>query len=145
MQPILTSHWFKQTAALTLAASLLTFVPYSPVAVTGGVLLLILLPGLQLSRWLGLHQEGSRLRAAIPGLALGLATAPILIYWSGLLFGFSRWLLLFLFPLYILALAALACRAHPDPAARLNLPPPGNHRIESITLSLHEVGSSPRS
>lgn len=116
MPPILTCRWFRQTAALTLAALLLTFVPHSPVAVIGGVLLLILLPGLQLSRWLGLHQDGSRLRAAIPGLALGLATSPILIYWSGLLFGLSRWLLLLLFPLYILALAALAGRAQPDPA-----------------------------
>jgi hypothetical protein len=113
MRQILASDRFRKTFYFTLAATLLTLSPFVPVAMVGGVALLTLLPGLQLTRWLGLAQGHGRFRTIAFSLALGLVTSPILIYWSSLLFGYHRWLLLLLFPLYILALAAWLSRAQP--------------------------------
>lgn len=108
---LLKHSWFSKTLLLTVMALLLTFVPFAPVAVVGGVLLIIALPGAQLMRWLGLYQRRWDFRAITLSVALGMVTSPLLIYWSSLLFGFNRWLLLVIFSAYVIALAGWVGRS----------------------------------
>ncbi len=105
MQQFLSSNWFKRSLYFTVAAVLLTFVPFSPIAVAGGLALITILPGMQLTRWLGLYRQRWDFSTVTLSVALGMVTSPILIYWSSLLFGFSRGVLLVVFPVYIIILA----------------------------------------
>jgi hypothetical protein len=89
---------------------LLTFVPFAPVAVVGGLALITVLPGAQLTRWLGLYQQRWGFRTITLSMALGAVTSPILIYWSSLLFGFSRGLVLLVLSLSIVVVAGWASR-----------------------------------
>jgi hypothetical protein len=107
---VLSSDWFRKTIYFTFAAVLLTFVPFSPVAMVGGLALITILPGAQLSRGLGLYHQRWDFGAVALSVTLGLVTSPILIYWSSLLFSFSRGLLLIVFPLYIIVLAGWVSR-----------------------------------
>ncbi len=116
MQQVLPSHWFKRSVYFTVAAVLLTFVPFSAIAVAGGLILITILPGAQLVRWLGLYQRRWDFKTVTLSIALGMVTSPILIYWSSLLFGFSRGLLLIVFSLYIIALAGWVGRSDNEPA-----------------------------
>ncbi len=93
MQQILSSNYFKKNVYLTVAMVLLTLVPFSPVAVIGGLALITILPGAQLVRWLGFYQPRWDFKTVSLSVTLGMVTSPILIYWSSLLFGFNRWLL----------------------------------------------------
>ena len=106
MQTILSSHWFRNSVFLTLGATLLLFIPWSPIAVLGGLALITILPGAQLLRWLGLYPGRWNFEAVVISIALGMVTSPVLIYWGGLLFGLSRPMLLLLLPLYNISLAA---------------------------------------
>ncbi len=106
MRNLRTSNWFKQTAIVTLAAVLITLVPFAPIAVIGPIVLLTLLPGAQLTHWLGLYKHKWHFETATLSLVLGLVTSPILIYWSSLIFGYTRLTLLIIFPIYILSLSA---------------------------------------
>ncbi|MEM7342666.1 MAG: hypothetical protein AAF485_00355 [Chloroflexota bacterium] len=106
----ISSPWLRNTIFITLAAVLLTFIPISPIGVLGGLVLLTILPGAQLMRWLGLYQQRWDFRAVILSLALGMVTSPLLIYWSSLLIGFNRWLILIVFSLYIIGLALWVSR-----------------------------------
>lgn len=115
MQSRLSSQWFKRTVYFTLGAILFTFVPFFPLAGAGGLALLAILPGAQLMRWLGLFKQRWDFAQVVFSVVLGMVTSPILIYWSSLLFGLSRWLLLIVFPLYIVALAAWVSRNDPTP------------------------------
>lgn len=106
MRQIFTSPWFRHTFYATLAALAFILIPVAPVGTVGGLMLLIFLPGAQLTRWLGLTRGGWTFKNIVFSTALGLVTSPILIYWSSLLFGFNHWTVLVVFSLYILALAA---------------------------------------
>ena len=99
------STWFKYTLFATLITLTLTLLPFTPLALCGAVGLLIILPGLQLARWLDLTPTWQRPETLLVSLALGLVTSPILVYWSSLIFGFTRPMLLILLPLYVLLLA----------------------------------------
>ncbi len=112
MLSIFFSNWFKNSAIFTALAVLITFVPYSPLAVWGGLALVTVLPGAQLARWLGLYAGRWNFEAVVLSVTLGLVTSPLLIYWGSLLFGYQRWLLLALFSVYILALAAYVSPQH---------------------------------
>ncbi|MBN1218424.1 MAG: hypothetical protein JXM69_05830 [Anaerolineae bacterium] len=107
---VLSSPWFRKTVALTIAAVILTFVPIAPLAIVGGLALTMVLPGVQLLHWLDLFRQQWDFRAVVLSIALGMVTSPILIYWSSLLFGFSRWPLLVVFSVYAIALAAWVSR-----------------------------------
>jgi len=106
----LTSPWFRNTVYATAVAILLTFIPLAPIGLIGGLALLMALPGAQLTRWLGLSSRRWDFSTVTLSMALGMVTAPLLIYWSSLLFGFSRGVLLIVFPVYILLLAAWVSR-----------------------------------
>lgn len=121
MRQIFTSPWFRYSLYATLAALALILVPVAPVATVGGLMLLIFLPGGQLTRWLGLARGGLTFKNIALSTALGLVTSPILIYWSSLLFGFNRWTVLVTFSLYILALAAWV--SHRPPKIGEETPP----------------------
>ncbi|MCB0226257.1 MAG: hypothetical protein KDI02_21380, partial [Anaerolineae bacterium] len=123
MRQIFTSPWFRYSLYATLAALALILVPVAPVATVGGLMLLIFLPGGQLTRWLGLARGGLTFKNIALSTALGLVTSPILIYWSSLLFGFNRWTVLVTFSLYILALAAWV--SHRPPKIGEETPPIG--------------------
>ncbi len=110
MQKLLLTKWFKQSVSLTLVATLLTLIPLAPIAIVGAVALITVLPGRQIVRWLGLYEQRWSFEKLTLSLALGLVTSPILIYWSSLLFGYSRVMLLIVFPAYIVALAAWVSR-----------------------------------
>ncbi|HRV92899.1 MAG TPA: hypothetical protein P5526_12110, partial [Anaerolineae bacterium] len=97
MRQIFTSPWFRYSFYTLLAALALILVPVAPVGTVGGLMLLIFLPGAQLTRWLGLTQDGWTFKNIAFSTALGLVTSPILIYWSSLLFGFNRWTVLVVF------------------------------------------------
>ncbi len=100
-QRLLTSTWFKNSVYATAAAILLTLMPFAPIGIAGAVLLLTALPGVQWVRWLGLYRPDHPFQTITLSVALGMVTSPILIYWSGLLFGYPRWLLQFFFALYL--------------------------------------------
>jgi hypothetical protein len=93
---------------------LLVLLPFSPVAVIGGLGLIILLPGAQLMCWLGLYESRWDFKALTLSVVLGLVTSPLLTYWVALLLGFNRWVLLVVFSIYSLALAAWV--SHSDAA-----------------------------
>ena len=107
MIQLLTSNWLKRSIYLTFAAVFFTFIPFSPIAILGGLILITILPGAQLVRWLGLYQQKWGFESVALSVTLGMVTSPILIYWSSLLFGYSRGLLLIVFPLYIILLPFL--------------------------------------
>jgi len=113
MQQVLSSDWFTKSVIFTAVAVLFTFVPIAPVGVVGGLALLTILPGAQIARWLGLYQQRWNFATVVLSLALGMVTSPILIYWSSLIFGYSRALVLIIFPLYIIGLAAYVASSKP--------------------------------
>ncbi|MCB0210237.1 MAG: hypothetical protein KDJ52_12945 [Anaerolineae bacterium] len=106
MRQILTLPWFRHVFYATLIALGLILIPIAPVATVGGLILLIFLPGTQLTRRLGLAPNGWNFKNIALSTALGLVTSPIVIYWSSLLFGFNRWTVIIVFVVYILAMAA---------------------------------------
>ena len=107
----LSSNWFRTSLVGTAAGLLLVLLPFSPVAVVGGLGLIILLPGAQLLRWLGFYEARWDFKALTLSVVLGLVTSPLLTYWVALLLGFNRWLLLLVFSIYSLALAAWVSRS----------------------------------
>jgi len=84
------SSWFLATVAVTLLALIVALIPWSPLSIIGGVALLTLLPGIQLTKWLGLWQGWKHLPGLALSLGLGLVIVPLLLFWTGWLFGFSR-------------------------------------------------------
>ena len=114
MRQILSSPWFRYSLFATLAALALILIPIAPIATFGGLLLLIFLPGGQLTRRLELTEGVWTFKNIALSTALGLVTSPIVIYWSSLLFGFNRWTVLIVFTLYILAMAAWVSYRPPD-------------------------------
>ncbi|HEX9925643.1 MAG TPA: hypothetical protein VGD99_23505, partial [Anaerolineae bacterium] len=110
----LSSPWFRTSLIGTAACLLLVLLPFSPVAVIGGLGLIILLPGAQLMCWLGLYESRWDFKALTLSVVLGLVTSPLLTYWVALLLGFNRWVLLVVFSIYSLALAAWV--SHSDAA-----------------------------
>jgi len=115
MQLLRSLTWLNKTVIFTIAALLLTFVPVSAIGLLGGICMLTLLPGAQWLRWLGLYRHRWNFTTVTLSLVLGLVTSPIVIYWGSLLFGFSRGLLLVLFPLYIIVLAGWVSRRDLSP------------------------------
>jgi hypothetical protein len=110
MPQILSSNRYRTSLIATAATLLLVLLPFSPVAVMGGLGLIILLPGAQLMRWLGFYEARWDFKAMTLSVVLGLVTSPLLIYWVALLLGFNRWVLLVVFTIYGLALAAWVSR-----------------------------------
>ncbi|RME72352.1 MAG: hypothetical protein D6784_13665, partial [Chloroflexi bacterium] len=87
---MLRQNWLLQSTLLILTALLLMNLPWFPVSVIGGVLLLILLPGMQIVRWLGLWTGWRHLYSVILSLAFGVSIVPLLIFWTGWLEGLSK-------------------------------------------------------
>ncbi|NJN99309.1 MAG: hypothetical protein HC875_37045 [Anaerolineales bacterium] len=109
------------TALLMLLAALLALIPLPLLSFPAAWLFLLLLPGLQMARALGFYATWREGRTLILGTALGLLVAPLFIYWTSLLFGFTR-LLVFIIPaLLALGLAWLNDwrRLEPRPALPL--------------------------
>ncbi|MDM8520437.1 hypothetical protein QUF64_10350 [Anaerolineales bacterium HSG6] len=104
------SPWFKTTLTLTVAAIFLILVPIAPLSMLGGLALLIVLPGAQWTRWLGLYRHWRDPQTILLSVTCGMLTTPLFIYWTGLLFGFTRLTILLILPLYILGLTMLALK-----------------------------------
>ena len=77
-------------ALLALGMALVALMPIPAVSFPASVGLLILLPGLQIVRWLGLYASRREGRTIILSVASGLLIMPIFLHWAGLAFGFSR-------------------------------------------------------
>jgi hypothetical protein len=71
------------TALLTLLAVLAAAIPLPLLSFPAAWLLLILLPGLQITRALGLYTTWREGRTLILSVAAGLLAAPLFIYWAG--------------------------------------------------------------
>jgi len=100
--------WLKSTLITTAIAVLFILIPLTPLNWVGGLILLTLLPGLQWIRWLGLYQSWRTPETILVSLALGMVTTPIIIYWAGLLLGYSWLIVLLIMMLYIIGVAVLA-------------------------------------
>ena len=82
--------WLSRTIAISLAAVVVALIPWMPLSTLGALALLSLLPGAQMARWLGLWQSWRSLPGLLTGAGLGLVVSPLLLFWAGWLFGFSR-------------------------------------------------------
>lgn len=110
-----------QTLILIVIAVLLALIPWPPLSLIGGVALMIVLPGRELARWLGLERGWPGL---VLSLALGLLIVPLILFWGGWLVGFSRLETVGICLLFTLGLAWLNRRYGPEsdrsPAMRLD-------------------------
>jgi hypothetical protein len=82
--------WLVSSVVLAFLAVGLTLVPWPPLSIVGGLALLTLLPGMQLTHWLGLWHGWQSIKSMVLSIALGLVVSPLLLFWSGWLFGMSR-------------------------------------------------------
>ncbi|PWH19223.1 MAG: hypothetical protein DDG58_05210 [Ardenticatenia bacterium] len=79
---------------LIFACAGLTFVPSVVVSYPAAWALLVLLPGMQLTRWLGLYAGWREGRTLVLSAAAGLVITPSWLHWVGLGLGFNRWTVL---------------------------------------------------
>lgn len=94
----------------------LTLLPLPLLSFPAGLGLLVLLPGLQLVRALGLYANWREGRTLVLGLAAGLLVSPVCLYLASLAFGFSR-PVVFLTPILLVVGLAWLNRLWPAPAA----------------------------
>ena len=106
--------WLVSSLVLTLIALGLTLIPWTLLATVGGLALLTLLPGMQLTRWLSLWYGWRDVKSVVLSIALGLVVMPLLLFWWGWLFDLSRFGIIEVSVLFVLLLAWLNSYFKPE-------------------------------
>jgi hypothetical protein len=96
-----------KTVSLVFALVAATLVPIPVISFPAGIVLLIVLPGIQIIRWLGLYAHWREARTLILALAAGVLTAPVVVYWVSKAVGFNRPAIFIAITVFIIGLAWL--------------------------------------
>ncbi len=128
---------FFKICLLTLFFMAATFVPVPAVSFGAALILVIVLPGFQILRWLGLYADWREARTIILAVAAGILGSPVVVYWASKFLGFNRPVVFLALFLFIIGLAGLN---RWRPVAGRNPKPLLDTRRQYVLLSLLLAG-----
>lgn len=68
-------------------------------------LLVLYMPGAQITKWLGLFRSWDDLQTLFLSLAVGMVVTPPILYWAGLVAGFQKWTILMVLSGFVLVMS----------------------------------------